>query len=338
MNTNFWKEKRVFLTGHTGFKGSWTVLCLQKLGAIVKGYSLKPNTTPSLFEIANISDGIESEFGDVRDLEGLKKSLSDFLPEIVIHMAAQPLVRLSYQQPVQTYQTNIMGTVNLFEAIRVCDSVIAVVNVTTDPYSSSKGCSELVTSAYQRSFFGDNNNVCLASARAGNVIGGGDWSQDRLIPDALHAFGHNQPLLIRNPQATRPWQHVLEPISGYLMLAENLYLKGKDYAEAWNFGPNEDCVRSVGEMMDSFVSLWPGDVSWELDSSDQPYEAELLKLDISKVKMRLKWKPTWDLNKTLKSIIHWHQSWLNDEDMRSVTLGQIDDYKNSFEKMNNETH
>lgn len=357
MNTDFWKEKRVFLTGHTGFKGGWTVLCLQKLGAIVKGYSLEPNTTPSLFEIANISDGIESEFGDVGDLDRLKKSLFNFSPEIVIHMAAQPLVRLSYLNPVETYQTNVMGTVNLFEAVRACDSVIAVVNVTTDkcyennewvwgyredeamgghdPYSSSKGCSELVTSAYRRSFFGDNSSVCLGSARAGNVIGGGDWSQDRLIPDALHAFGSNQPLVIRNPLATRPWQHVLEPISGYLMLAESLYLNGKTYAEAWNFGPKDECVKPVGEVMDRLVTLWPGDVSWVLDSSHHPNEAELLKLDISKVKMRLKWKPTWDLNKTLQSIIEWHQSWLNDEDMRSVTLGQIDNYENTLKEMNN---
>lgn len=357
MNIDFWNGKRVFLTGHTGFKGGWTVLWLQRLGAIVKGYSLEPNTTPSLFEMANIRDGIESEFGDVRDLDRLKKSLFDFSPEIVIHMAAQPLVRLSYQNPVDTYQTNVMGTVNLFEAVRACESVIAVVNVTTDkcyennewvwgyreneamgghdPYSSSKGCSELVTSSYRRSFFGDNSGVYLASARAGNVIGGGDWSQDRLIPDALHAFSGNKPVVIRNPLATRPWQHVLEPISGYLMLAESLYLNGKIYAEAWNFGPRDECVRPVGEVMDYLVTLWPADVSWVLDGSEQPHEAELLKLDISKVKMRLKWKPTWGLNETLQSIIEWHQSWLNSEDMRCVTLSQINSYETKLKDMDN---
>tara|TARA_B100001093_G_scaffold519437_2_gene608470 strand:- start:430 stop:1512 length:1083 start_codon:yes stop_codon:yes gene_type:complete len=357
MNTDFWKGKRVFLTGHTGFKGGWTVLCLQRLGAIVKGYALEPSATVSLFGIANIRDDIESEFGDIRDLDRLKKSLLDFSPEIVIHMAAQPLVRLSYHNPVDTYQTNVMGTVNLFEAVRACESVIAVLNITTDkcyennewvwgyreneamgghdPYSSSKGCSELVTSSYRRSFFGDNSGVYLASARAGNVIGGGDWSQDRLIPDALHAFGRNKPVVIRNPLATRPWQHVLEPISGYLLLAENLYLDGKIYSEAWNFGPKDECVRSVGEVMDYLVTIWPTDVSWVLDGSEQPHEAELLKLDISKVKMRLKWKPTWDLNQTLRSIIEWHQSWLNGEDMRMVTLSQISNYENNLKDIVN---
>ena len=357
MNANFWKGKRVFLTGHTGFKGSWTVLCLQRLGAIIKGYSLAPNTNPSLFEIANIHDGIESEFGDVRDLGKLKKSLLDFSPEIVIHMAAQPLVRLSYKNPVDTYQTNVIGTVNLFEAVRACESVIAVVNVTTDkcyendertwgygeneamgghdPYSSSKGCSELVTSTYRRSFFGDKSAVSLASARAGNVIGGGDWSQDRLIPDALKAFDKNKPVVIRNPLATRPWQHVLEPISGYLLLAENLYLNGKIYAEAWNFGPKDECVKSVGEVMDYLVTLWPAEVSWVLDGSEQPHEAESLRLNISKVKKRLKWRPTWDLNKALQSIIEWHQSWLNGEDMRCVMLSQINNYENKLKDMGN---
>ena len=352
MNIDFWKGKRVFLTGHTGFKGGWTVLWLQRLGAIVKGYALEPNTIPSLFEIANISAGIESEFGDIRDLERLKKSLLDFSPEIVIHMAAQPLVRLSYEDPVGTYQTNVMGTVNLFEAVRGCESVKAVVNVTTDkcyennewvwgyreneamgghdPYSSSKGCSEIVTSAYRRSFFGDNSSVSLGSARAGNVIGGGDWSEDRLIPDTLSAFEENKPVVIRNPLSTRPWQHVLEPISGYLMLAEKLYSIGKNYAEAWNFGPKDQDVKSVGEILDYLVAHWPADVSWNLDGSQQPHEAQLLKLDISKVEARLKWEPSWELNKTLQSIIDWHHSYLNGADMRSVTLGQIIKYENNL--------
>ena len=352
MNIDFWKGKKVFLTGHTGFKGGWTVLWLQKLGAVVKGYALEPNTIPSLFEIAKIGDGIQSEFGDIRDLNQLKKSLLDFSPEIVIHMAAQPLVRLSYLDPVVTYQTNVMGTINLFEAVRACESVKAVVNVTTDkcyennewvwgyreneamgghdPYSSSKGCSELVTSAYRRSFFGNKSKVSLGSARAGNVIGGGDWSQDRLIPDALSAFFENKPVVIRSPLSTRPWQHVLEPISGYLLLAEKLYLDGESYAEAWNFGPKDEDVKSVGQVMDYLVAHWPADACWELDGSQHPHEAKLLKLDISKVENRLKWTPSWELSMTLQSIIDWHQSWLNGADMRSVTLEQIIKYERNY--------
>lgn len=339
----------MFITGHTGFKGGWAVLWLQRLGAVVKGYALEPNTSPSLFEVANIADGIESEFGDIRDLNQLKTSLCNFSPEIVIHMAAQPLVRLSYQDPVGTYQTNVMGTVNLLESVRACKSVRAVVNVTTDkcyenkewiwgyrenepmggydPYSSSKGCSELVTSAYRRSFFETESSIGLGSARAGNVIGGGDWSQDRLVPDALSAFSNGKPALIRNPLATRPWQHVLEPISGYLTLAENLFLFGKRYAEAWNFGPKDHDVKSVGDVMDYLIERWPGHAVWELDGSRQPHEAQLLKLDVSKVESKLRWVPTWELSVTLQSIIDWHQSWLKGADMRHVTFEQIIDYE-----------
>ena len=348
MNEKFWSGKRVFITGHTGFKGGWTVLCLQMLGAVVKGFSLKPITEPSLFEIASVNSGIESEIGDIRDAECLKKSLIEFSPEIVIHMAAQPLVRKSYLSPVETYQTNVMGTVNLLEAIRICRSVVAAVNVTTDkcyennewiwgyrenepmgghdPYSSSKACSELVTSAYQRSFFGSGTDVSLASARAGNVIGGGDWSQDRLVPDALKAFANNESVIVRNPSALRPWQHVLEPISGYLELAEKLYIDGDAYSEAWNFGPEDDGVKTVGELMNHLVALWPHCVSWELDTSEQPHEAQLLKLDISKAKLGLNWKPKWNLNKCLKSTVHWYLSWLDGKDMRRVTFDQINEY------------
>jgi CDP-glucose 4,6-dehydratase len=350
MNSDFWNGKKVFLTGHTGFKGGWMVLVLQELGAIVKGYALDPNTTPSLFEVAKISDGMESEIGDIRDLDRLRKSLLAFAPEIVIHMAAQPLVRYSYQDPVTTYQTNVMGTVNLFEAVRSCISVKVVINVTTDkcyennewvwgyrenepmgghdPYSNSKGCSELVTSAYRKSFFGHDSNVSLASARAGNVIGGGDWSEDRLIPDALNAFGINQTVKIRNPLAIRPWQHVLEPISGYLILAENLYLNGSFFAEGWNFGPKEEDVKPVGEVMDYLVAHWPTKVAWKLDGSEQPHEAQLLKLDISKANALLKWSPRWGLSTALESIIEWHHAWLEGKDMKKVTLNQI----NSFQK------
>jgi CDP-glucose 4,6-dehydratase len=349
MNFDFWNGKRVFVTGHTGFKGGWTALWLHKLGAIVKGYALAPNTAVSLYDVAKISTVAESQLGDVRDLDSLRRSIFDFSPEIVIHMAAQPLVRASYIDPVGTYQTNVMGTVNLFEAVRASKSVKAVVNVTTDkcyqnnewdwgyrenepmggydPYSNSKGCSELVTSAYRQSFFNGNSEVSLASARAGNVIGGGDWSDDRLIPDALKAFDSGNPVIIRNPLATRPWQHVLEPISGYLELAEKLYLSEDNFAEGWNFGPNDEDCKTVGEVMDYLVDQWPSSVCWALDQSVQPHEAQLLKLDISKAKARLNWHPRWGLEKTLRSILNWHHSWLDDEDMKTVTLSQIKDYE-----------
>ncbi len=355
LNSEFWKGKKVFLTGHTGFKGGWTVLWLKKLGAVVKGYALAPNTEPSLFEVSKIADGIESHIGDVRDLDTLGQSMSDFDPEIVIHMAAQPLVLASYTNPVETYQTNVMGTVNLFEAVRTCESVKAVINVTSDkcyrnnewvwgyrenepmggydPYSSSKGCSELVTSAYRQSFFLDRTSVSIGSARAGNVIGGGDWSCDRLIPDTLRAFNLGEPVIIRNPLATRPWQHVLEPISGYLTLAQKLYFSDCDYAEGWNFGPNDEGNKSVGEVLDYLVAQWPSDVSWLPDKRAQPHEAQLLKLDISKAQKRLKWSPSWDLNKALDTIIKWHFAWVNGEDMRVVTLNQIRDFEKSSRKL-----
>jgi len=352
-NSKFWNGKKVFITGHTGFKGGWTVLWLKKLGAVVKGYALAPNTEPSLFEISKIAVGIESHIADVRDLDTLKKSMADFEPDIVIHMAAQPLVLESYRDPVETYQTNVMGTVNLFEAVRVCKSVKAVVNVTTDkcyknnewvwgyrendpmggydPYSSSKGCSELVTSAYRQSFFHDETEVSIGTARAGNVIGGGDWSSNRLIPEALRAFKLDEPVIIRNPLATRPWQHVLEPISGYLMLAEKLYSTDNEYAEGWNFGPTSDGNKSVGKVLDYLVAHWPSDVSWVLDEKVQPHEAQLLMLDISKARERLGWSPRWDLNIAIKKIIEWHDALAKEEDMRVFTIGQIADYEKSSE-------
>ena len=353
MNFDFWKGRRVFVTGHTGFKGGWMVTWLKKMGAVVKGYSLKPSTKPSLFDVANVGDCIESEIGNIRNLDCLKKSILNFAPEIVIHMAAQALVRHSYQDPIGTYKTNIMGTVNLLESVRYCHSVRAVVNVTTDkcyenkewvwayrenepmgghdPYSSSKGCAELITSAYRSSFFNSDSKIALASARAGNVIGGGDWSAKRLIPDALAALEKNVPVIIRNPMATRPWQHVLEPISGYLMLAEKLYTAGGQFAEGWNFGPQDDDSRPVNEVLNRLVKEWPGHASWLLDDTVQPHEAQLLKLDISKAKARLKWEPNWDLDTALKSIVEWHQAWMKGENMEKVTLSQISDYELNFE-------
>ena len=264
VDSSFWKGKKVFLTGHTGFKGSWLSLWLQDMGALVKGYSLDVNTKPALFTQANVAADMESEIGDIRNLDQLIKSMVSFSPDILIHMAAQPLVRLSYQEPVNTYTTNVIGTVNVFEAARKCPNLKAIVSVTTDkcyenkewewgyreneamggydPYSSSKGCAELVTSAYRRSFFSSEDSASLASARAGNVIGGGDWAEDRLIPDILRAFEKSKPVVIRNPLSTRPWQHVLEPLSGYLVLAQELFLNGDNFAEGWNFGPkDEDC-------------------------------------------------------------------------------------------------
>jgi len=343
----FWKNKRVFLTGHTGFKGSWLSLWLQDMGAIVKGYALVPATIPSLFEEAKVGEVIESEIGDIRNLEQLQASMVVFNPDILIHMAAQPLVRLSYREPVETYDVNVLGTVKVLEAARQCSNLKAIVSVTTDkcyenkewvwgyredepmggydPYSSSKGCAELVTSAYRRSFM-QELDIGLASARAGNVIGGGDWSDDRLIPDILSAFEQNRAVIVRNPKSTRPWQHVLEPLSGYLLLAEKLYDSPGDYAEGWNFGPQDDDVKPVDWILDHMVEQWGEGASWELDKDSHPHEAGFLKLDISKAKSRLDWRPTWHLEQTLEKIIDWHQAWLNKEDMQRACLNEIHQY------------
>lgn len=347
MNPDFWRGRRVFLTGHTGFKGSWMSLWLQSLDAEVTGYALKPPTSPSLFEEANVCLGMHSIEGDIRDLELFRRSMQEARPEIVIHMAAQPLVRYSYQNPVETYATNVMGTVHMLEAVRSTPSVHAVVNVTTDkcyenkewvwgyredepmggsdPYSNSKGCAELVTYAYRRSFF-QKGEIALASARAGNVIGGGDWAADRLVPDILRAFERNQPVVIRNPHSTRPWQHVLEPLSGYLTLAQKLYEEGEDWAEGWNFGPNEDDARPVQWIVDRLAKKWGGDASWELDSRENPHEANYLKLDISKAKSRLNWHPRWNLDEALGRVTDWYRAWLAREDMHEHCLHQIRQY------------
>ena len=348
VDATFWKGKRVFLTGHTGFKGSWLALWLSKMGAHVKGFALSPNTNPSLFEVARINDILESEIGDIRDLNILTSSLKKFNPDILIHMAAQPLVRLSYSQPVETYATNVMGTVHLLEAARQCSNLRAIVSVTTDkvyenqewhwgyreiepmggfdPYSSSKGCAELVTAAYRRSFFTNIDAPTLASARAGNVIGGGDWSADRLIPDVLKAFENDTPVVIRNPLATRPWQHVLEPLSGYLILAENLYNKGQEYAEAWNFGPEDADCKSVSWILDKLVSIWGSNASWMLDENPQPHEARFLKLDCSKAKNLLDWNPKWKIEDVLQKIVDWHYHFKNKGNMQDYCLNEIENY------------
>lgn len=346
VDASFWQGKRVYLTGHTGFKGSWLSLWLQEMGAIVKGYALTPPTTPSLFEEARVAEKIESQIGDIRDFETLKSSMVGFNPDILIHMAAQPLVRLSYKEPLETYDTNVMGTAKVLEAARSCSNLKSIVSVTTDkcyenkewvwgyredepmggydPYSSSKGCSELVTSAYRLSFM-QEQGIGLASARAGNVIGGGDWADDRLIPDILRAFEKKQPVVIRNPTSTRPWQHVLEPLSGYLVLAQKLYETPEGYAEGWNFGPYEDDAKPVDWILNHMVANWPG-ARWELDKNAQPHEAGYLKLDVSKAKARLHWHPTWRLEHTLAKIIKWHQAWLNKEDIQKVCLQEINEF------------
>lgn len=347
VDKQFWKNKRVYLTGHTGFKGGWLSLWLNSMGAEVKGYALEPVTIPNLFEEAKIAEKIESEIGDIRNLDQLRASMLEFNPDILIHMAAQPLVRLSYKEPIETYETNVMGTVKVLEAARGCSNLKSIISVTTDkcyenkewawgyredeamggydPYSSSKGCAELVTSAYRRSFM-QEKGIGLASARAGNVIGGGDWSDDRLIPDVLNAFVNNQAVIIRNPKSTRPWQHVLEPLSGYLVLAQNLYEAPQDYAEGWNFGPKDQDVKPVDWILDKMVDKWGDDASWQLAGQPQPHEAEFLKLEISKAKSRLDWQPIWSLEQTLERIIRWHQLWLDKENMQGICLNEINEY------------
>lgn len=344
----FWKGKRVFLTGHTGFKGSWLSLWLIKMGAEVKGFSLTPPTSPALFSVAHIDKSMNSEMGDIRDLPQLTKSMADFNPDILIHMAAQSLVRLSYTEPVATYATNVMGTLHVLEAARQCNNLRAIVNITTDkcyenrewewgyrenepmgghdPYSNSKGCAELVTSAYRNSFFNTSHSPALASARAGNVIGGGDWATDRLIPDILRAFEKKQPVIVRNPHATRPWQHVLEPLSGYLVLAQRLWQEGHGVAEGWNFGPKDEDAKPVEWILNKMIAAWGEGASWQLDSNAHPHEAKFLKLDISKAHSRLDWTPTWNLEYTLAKIVAWHRAWLANDDMNTYSLNEIESY------------
>lgn len=350
INTAFWQGKRVFVTGHTGFKGSWLSLWLHSMGAVVKGYALNPPTQPSLFDVALIDELIESEIGDIRDLAQLTASVTQFNPDIILHLAAQPLVRLSYQQPVETYSTNVMGTVHVLEAARHCVNLKAIVNITTDkcyenkewvwgyreeepmggydPYSSSKGCAELVTSAYRRSFLAEQG-IGLASARAGNVIGGGDWAEDRLIPDILRAFEQNKAVIIRNPASTRPWQHVLEPLSGYLRLAQALYENPNHYAEGWNFGPKDEDAQPVSWILDKMTQHWQG-ATWQLDTNAQPHEAGYLKLDISKAKARLSWQPTWTLETTLDYIVQWHKAWLAGNNMQLHCLTEITQFQQNM--------
>lgn len=349
MNPDFWQGKCVLLTGHTGFKGSWLSLWLQSMGAQVVGYALAPPTKPSLFEVASVGAGMTSIVGDVCDLAHLKAVFAEHQPEIVIHMAAQTLVRYSYREPVETYATNVMGTVNLLEAVRCSGGVKAVVNVTSDkcyenrewawgyrendamggydPYSNSKGCSELVTAAYRNSYFNPEHypehGVAIATARAGNVIGGGDWTEDQLVPDIMRAIIQGQPVKIRSPHATRPWQFVLEPLSGYLLLAQKLYEEGAGYAEGWNFGPFDEDAKPVQWIVEHLTTAWSDEARWILDGGHHPHEAHYLKLDCSKAKLRLGWTPKWHLHETLARTVDWHRKYEEGADMKAVTLAQI---------------
>ena len=351
INPSFWRGKRVLLTGHTGFKGGWLSLWLQSMGVELLGVALNPQALPALFNVARVSEGMDHRIADIRDYEKIKSLMANFMPEIVIHMAAQPLVRLSYQSPVETYATNVMGTVHVLEAARQIDAVRAIVNITTDkcyenkewawgyrenesmgghdPYSSSKGCAELVSSAYRKSFLSEQG-IALATARAGNVIGGGDWANDRLVPDILRALEKNKPVLIRNPYAIRPWQHVLEPLSGYLILAQNLYEHGQADAESWNFGPRDEDAQSVQWIVEQLCEAWGGESSWSLQPGEHPHEANFLKLDISKARQRLQWSPRWSLDTALSNIVDWHHAWLAKEDMRSICLQQIECYSRAI--------
>jgi CDP-glucose 4,6-dehydratase len=345
----FWRGKRIFITGHTGFKGSWLCLWLHSLGANVSGYALSPPTEPSLYVLAGVDSMVDATIADVRDAESLQQSLLKADPEVVIHMAAQPLVRESYRTPVETYAINVMGTVHLLEGIRRCRNVKAVVNVTTDkcyenrewhwgyregeamggydPYSSSKGCSELVTAAYRNSFFNSAeyaaHGVSLASARAGNVIGGGDWADDRLICDCVRALLRDEEILIRNPHAIRPWQHVLEPLSGYLLLAQRLYEEGVAYAQSWNFGPDDSDAKPVEWIVQQLCKRWGKYACYRLDQADHPHEATYLKLDCSKAKAQLGWQPRWNLEQALTSIVEWTQGYQKGTDLKKLCLEQI---------------
>ncbi len=353
-STFSWHGKRVFLTGHTGFKGGWLALWLASKGAVIRGYALDPSTEPNLFTEAGVANVIEDVRGDIRDSGALEPALHDFAPEVVFHMAAQPLVRYSYEDPIGTYETNVIGTARVLDAVRRTPSVRAVVSVTTDkcyenkewlwgyretdplggydPYSSSKACAEIVSAAYRQSYFPvqklAEHGCAVATARAGNVIGGGDWSQDRLIPDLVRGFLAGEPVRIRRPHSIRPWQHVLEPLHGYMLLAERLFTHDPRYATAFNFGPSDDDAQPVGWIVDRMTKFWGENASWVLDAEPGVHEAGYLKLDASRARAELGWHPRLRLETTIEWLVDWYKSWQSGTNMHAFTLKQIKAFEN----------
>ncbi|MBC7578500.1 MAG: CDP-glucose 4,6-dehydratase [Tardiphaga sp.] len=347
IDPGFWRQRRVFLTGHTGFKGAWMALLLRSFGAEVYGYSLEPDSEHGLFNAAGVKNDVHHRIGDIRDLADMRAALAEARPSVVIHMAAQALVRLSYDEPVETYATNVMGTVNLLEAARSVEGIEAILVVTSDkcyentetlrgyveteamggydPYSSSKGCAEIVTAAYQRSFFQSEKSALVATARAGNVIGGGDWSKDRLVPDIMRSFMAAAVVQIRNPNAIRPWQHVMDPVIGYLTLVQRLVQGGKKFAEGWNFGPHEDSEVPVSVLVKTLATHWGADARWAIDKGEHPHEAGYLKLDCTKARTRLDWHPVIEFDRGLKLSSEWYRAFHGGADMRAVTLQQINE-------------
>ena len=352
MNSNFWKNKKVLLTGHTGFKGSWLSIWLKKLGVELIGFSKDIPTKPSLFEIAKISEGMTSITGNIEDFTAIQKVLKENKPEIVIHMAAQSLVRKSYEEPINTFATNVMGTVNLLQAVKTTGNTRVLINITSDkcyenkgtekafsenspmggydPYSSSKGCAELVTSSFRNSFFNlkefERHGCSLSSVRSGNVIGGGDWAKDRLIPDIMNSISKRIPTQIRNTRSIRPWQFVLEPLFGYLILAQRMWEEGKEFSEPWNFGPDETDCKSVKWILEKISKEWNDGFSWKEDTKDNPHEAEMLKLDCNKAKKRLGWKTKLDVNETIEWTVNWYKEYFKNSDMKEYTENQIDKF------------
>jgi CDP-glucose 4,6-dehydratase len=353
VNPNFWRRKTVLITGHTGFKGAWLSLWLQSLGAHVSGYSLDPPTTPNLFELAKVGDGMQSVIGDIRDVKHLMHTIEAYRPEIVFHMAAQALVRRGYQQPIATFDVNVIGTACLLEAIRQTAGVKAVVVVTSDkcyenvensvthketdvlggndPYSSSKACAEMVVAAYRSSYFNVSRPPApiLASVRAGNVIGGGDWAEDRLVPDIIRAIMEGRAVAIRNPRAIRPWQHVLEPLAGYILVAERLCQEGSSFAGAWNFGPFEEDGKCVEEVVQQVVELWGDGARWVLDPGHHPNESQVLRLDSTKAQQGLGWKPHWRLDQAVEATVAWYKAYLRGQNLRAVAIDQVDLYQSA---------
>lgn len=343
----FWNRKKVLITGHTGFKGSWLVLWLKMLGADVCGYALAPENELSLYENLDLKNQIKSVTGNICDLPAFEETLRDFRPEIVFHLAAQSLVRRSYRQPVETYLTNVIGTINVLDAVRRADGVKSVVVVTTDkvyenrewhwayrenerlggfdPYSNSKACAELAVSAYRNSFFAENGAL-IATARAGNVIGGGDWAEDRLLPDVFRSLIFGEKLEIRNPHSVRPWQHVLEPLAGYLKLAEKLYAGEKEFAESWNFGSSEKDSKPVGWILKKIQEYWNQPVNWTIDEKTQPHEARLLTLDSAKARNELKWLPKLTLQESISLTTQWYRGFSEKKDLVKLTAEQIEFY------------